>query len=105
MKSIRILSAATAVLILIGSAALAQSQPPQGYMGVRKACAADMQRLCPTVAPGHGAIAQCLKAHASEVSPGCHSAFEAARAARAERKAQAASSAPPPAAGAQSAPH
>lgn len=34
-------------------------------------CAQDAAKLCPGVAPGSGAVAACLKAHKSELSPAC----------------------------------
>ena len=100
MKMIRVLASAIAVLSLAGTAAAAQGAP-----GVKKACAADMQKLCPGIADPHAAR-QCMKSHMADVSPDCHSAMDAAKAARAERKAEAASAAtappsadaPPPAA-------
>ena len=101
MKMIRVLTTAIAVLSLAGTAAVAQGAP-----GVKKACAADMQKLCPGIADPHAAK-QCMKSHMADVSPDCHSAIEAAQAARAERKADAASATAPPSAGAQppAAPH
>ncbi len=83
---IRILASAVAVLCLASSAALAQGPH------VKKACAADMQRLCPGIADRHAAH-KCMMSHIADVSPDCHSAIEAARAARAARKAAAAASA------------
>ncbi len=35
------------------------------------ACRADVERLCPGIAPGGGRIAACLKANAAQLSPGC----------------------------------
>jgi hypothetical protein len=100
MKTISVLASVIALLSLASTAAVAQGAP-----GVKKACAADMQKLCPGIADPHAAR-QCMKSHVADVSPDCHSAMEAAKAARAERKAEAASS-PPPAAGATpaTAPH
>jgi hypothetical protein len=99
MKMIRVLASAVAVLSLAGTIAMAQGAP-----NVKKACAADMQKLCPGIADPHAAH-QCMRSHVADVSPDCHSAMEAAKAARAERKAQAAAAAAPaggapPAAGA-----
>jgi hypothetical protein len=91
MKTMRIFASAIAVLSLASSAASAQ--------GVRKACAADMQKLCPGIADHHAAH-RCMMSHMADVSPDCHSAMEAAKAARAARKAAAAAEAgAPPAAG------
>ena len=101
MKMIRVLTTAIAVLSLVGTVAVAQGAP-----GVKKACAADMQKLCPGIADPHAAR-QCMKSHMADVSPDCHSAIAAAKAARAERKADAASATTPPSAGAPppAAPH
>jgi hypothetical protein len=98
MKMIRVLASAVAVLSLASSAAMAQGAPK-----VMKACAADMQKFCSGVADHHAAR-QCLRSHLADVSPECHSAMEAARAAaRAARAARMAAGAPstgaPPIAG------
>ena len=94
MKMIGFIASAVAVLSLASSVATAQAAP-----GVRKACAADMQKLCPGIADHHAAH-KCMMGHMAEVSPDCHSAIVAAKAARAARKAAAAAAAgAPPAAG------
>lgn len=41
--------------------------------GVSGACQADIQKLCPTVRPGGGRIAACLKEHKKDVSDECKS--------------------------------
>lgn len=38
---------------------------------MRKTCAADVEKLCKDVQPGHGRVAVCLNEHASELSPAC----------------------------------
>ena len=45
----------------------------KGFGGprMRKACAEDVKKLCPGVKAGEGRIAQCLKAHATELSQTC----------------------------------
>ena len=60
------------------SAVLAQA-PRKPNPAVRAACQADMQRLCHGVKPGGGRIGECVKAHISEMSPGCLEALRAAR--------------------------
>ena len=49
------------MLLAAGSASFAAGGP----------CAADAQKLCPGIKPGGGAIANCLKEHAAELSPAC----------------------------------
>jgi hypothetical protein len=39
------------------------------------ACRADVQRLCPGVAPGGGRLARCIQEHAAQVSPACRQAI------------------------------
>ena len=43
----------------------------KGHHAMRKACAEDAKKFCPGVKAGEGRIAQCLKQHAQELSPGC----------------------------------
>jgi flagellar motility protein MotE (MotC chaperone) len=45
---------------------------------VKAACAPDVQRLCGDVAPGEGAIRQCMKAKRDQVSQACKDAWKAA---------------------------
>ena len=52
-----------------------QAQTPNP--AVAAACKSDVQRLCAGVQPGGGRIGECLKAHVSEVSPGCLQAAKA----------------------------
>jgi hypothetical protein len=65
-----------ATMCVAGTTAMAQTA---ANPALQAACRADVQRLCAGVQPGGGRIAQCLKAHVNEVSPGC---LEAARASR-----------------------
>ena len=88
MTTKSVLITAVASMALLASAAAAQNGP-----SVRQACMADRARLCPGIAPGP-AMKQCMKSHKADISPGCHSAMETARAERAARNAQAAQSAP-----------
>ena len=83
MNRVRVLVvAATALSLIASTSALAQ--------GVKQACMADVQRMCPNAAPGRGMVMQCVKGRMTEVSPGCKTAIETARANRAARKAAAA---------------
>ena len=43
----------------------------QERMAIAKACAADIDRLCPGVPPGEGRIRACMKAHIPELSTPC----------------------------------
>ena len=52
----------TGALLILGSASFAAGGGP---------CADDAQKLCPGIKPGGGAIANCLKEHAAELSPAC----------------------------------
>jgi hypothetical protein len=92
MKSIKVLAPAIALLAVAGAAV-----GGAGGAGVKKACAADIQKFCPGISDRH-AERQCMKSHMAEASPDCQSAVRAAKAARAEEKAAAASSASAPAA-------
>lgn len=62
----RILSLALAGALLTSSVAMAQQT-----MSIVKACAADIDRLCPGVPPGEGRIKACIKAHVLELSAPC----------------------------------
>ena len=43
-------------------------------------CKADVQKFCPDVKPGGGALRACLKEHASELSPACQARIKQAKA-------------------------
>ena len=69
---------------LAGGAALAE-QPPSTPQPA-SACRADVARLCPGVQPGRGAIRDCLRQNADQLSDECkahldqaHQKFQAAR--------------------------
>jgi Cysteine rich repeat len=66
-------------VLLAATAAAAQQASPPPRPQVRQLCAADVQRLCPQLQPGHGAIAACLKDHMNDVSADCRSALAAMR--------------------------
>jgi hypothetical protein len=44
---------------------------PDHMMRGDGACKADMEKFCAGVKPGHGAIRDCLKQHAADLSPAC----------------------------------
>jgi Cysteine rich repeat len=51
-----------------------------------QSCRSDFKTLCPSVQPGGGRIAECLKQHEAELSPSCKSAMGAVSACGAEVK-------------------
>jgi hypothetical protein len=67
-------------LLVAGAAAAQQTMtPPPGAVQVRKACAADIQRLCPDAKPGQGGgLRMCLREHRNDLSPECRAALMAA---------------------------
>ncbi|MEO7026029.1 MAG: hypothetical protein ABI056_00575 [Caulobacteraceae bacterium] len=92
------LAAAAALLALVANAALAQGAPAQNGPPPPKpkvACAADVQRLCPTATAGRSGTMKCVKAHKSEVSAQCSAAVQYAHQMRAQRRAAKSSQAPP----------
>jgi hypothetical protein len=54
------------------------------FVAAIQTCRSDMQRLCSNIQPGGGRIAQCVRTHFRELSPGCSQALLAARSARRE---------------------
>jgi hypothetical protein len=88
-----------ALALLGAGAAAAQTEPsaqPQGFARMREACRADVQKLCPDVQPGHGALAQCLHSHQSDLSSDCRDALKAVSEHLHERREGGQSPAPPP---------
>lgn len=79
------LRATAALAACLAAGAAAAQAPPAPRL--RQVCAADFQKLCPGVVPGHGAVAQCFKGHVQELSPDCKSALMARREANRARKA------------------
>jgi hypothetical protein len=100
-RDVTIAAAAVTVLVMAFSAivqlapAAAQTAPVTGNSGagnpgagkpvavMRRACADDVQRLCPGVMPGGGRIQKCFVEKYAEVSAACRSAMEEARAMKA----------------------
>ncbi len=80
-----LLRTAAALAACLAAGAAAAQTPPTPRL--REVCAADFQKLCPGVTPGHGAVAQCVRGHVQELSPDCKSALMARREAMRERKA------------------
>jgi len=50
-------------------------QMRQRVAQMRAACSGDVQRLCSGVQRGHGAVAQCMRQHESELSSQCREAM------------------------------
>jgi hypothetical protein len=44
---------------------------PTAAQPAQQACAADIKTYCPGVPQGEGRIAQCLRSHKDQLSPGC----------------------------------
>jgi outer membrane protein OmpA-like peptidoglycan-associated protein len=64
--------AVCASVLLGGPMAGAQQLPPvPSRTEIMRACAPDVERLCPGVPPGQGRIKACVKAHVSQLSAGC----------------------------------
>ncbi len=78
---------AFAIAACLAAGAAAAQTPPAPMPKLREVCAADVQKLCPDVTPGHGAVAQCVRGHVQELSPDCKSALMARREAMRERRA------------------
>jgi hypothetical protein len=60
-----------ASVLLITPMASAQQPPVPSRMEVMRACAGDVDRLCPGVPPGQGRIKACMKEHISQLSAPC----------------------------------
>jgi outer membrane protein OmpA-like peptidoglycan-associated protein len=60
-----------APVLLIASMAGAQQPPVPSRTEIVRACAGDVDRLCPGVPPGHGRIKACMKEHISQLSAPC----------------------------------
>jgi hypothetical protein len=52
------------------------------FVAAIQTCQSDLRRFCSNVQPGDGRIAQCVRSHFRELSPGCSQALRAARSAR-----------------------
>jgi outer membrane protein OmpA-like peptidoglycan-associated protein len=67
----RIGYAVCAPVLLIAPMADAQQAPVPSRTEIVRACAGDVDRLCPGVPPGHGRIRECMKEHISQLSAPC----------------------------------
>ncbi len=72
---------AMAFSAIVPPAPAAAQAMPSGTL--RKACAEDVQRLCPGVTPGGGRIQKCFVEKYEQVSSACKSAMDEARAMKA----------------------
>lgn len=63
-------------LIAGDGAANATASGMDPVAGMRRACSADIEKLCKDVPQGRGRIAMCLNQHASELSAGCKPAAQ-----------------------------
>ena len=52
-------------------------QPAAAAEAPKQPCRADLEKLCKGVAQGAGRLSECLRQHASELSPGCKQKMEA----------------------------
>lgn len=71
-------------LLMAAPVACAQTPPPAGSRQIVRACAGDIDRLCPGVPPGQGRIKACMKQHVTQLSAPCFDALMAAVAAARE---------------------
>ncbi len=69
----------TIMLIIPLGAALTLLGPAHAQRGTGP-CRQDVQKLCPNVKPGGGALRDCLQQHASELSPACQEHLKQAKA-------------------------
>jgi Cysteine rich repeat len=79
-------SLVTVILLLVGPAALAQTEPTttqpvpwRQAARFRMDCGQDLHRFCYGVQPGEGRLIQCLSSHRSQLSPACISRVASAR--------------------------
>ena len=54
------------IAIVLGASGAMGAEAPKG-----RPCQADIQKLCKDIKVGGGRVRDCLKSHASELSPGC----------------------------------
>ncbi len=69
-----------AIIAAVATSAWAQPQgAPPNAENIRRACGADIQRLCSGIQPGGGRLMQCMRSHQSELSSACQAALAAAK--------------------------
>ncbi|MFA6265542.1 MAG: hypothetical protein WC670_07500 [Pseudolabrys sp.] len=74
-----------ALASIVGASPAAAQATPRDVL--RQACGDDVRRLCPGVMPGGGRIQKCFAEKQDQVSPGCKSAMQDARAMNGNAKA------------------
>ena len=72
----RAVVAFAAALLALAVHATAQGIPNE--QDILNACGPDVNRFCPGLPPGDGRVKACMRAHASELSPGCFGTLQAA---------------------------
>lgn len=75
---VMLLSAMVAAIVTGGSAAAQSGSRPSEAL--QQACASDVRALCSGITPGGGRIKQCMVEKRDQLSDGCKSAMQAARA-------------------------
>lgn len=70
-QMVRLGYAVFAAGLLIAPMAGAQQPPVPSGMEIMRACAGDVERLCPGVSPGQGRVKACMKEHISQLSAPC----------------------------------
>jgi len=87
VRDLALAAAAVGALLLAFSAivppAPAAAQAMPSGTTLRQACAGDVRKLCPGIAPGGGRIQKCFVEKYEQVSPACKSAMDEARAMKA----------------------
>ena len=68
----------TAAAAAAAPAAARSLSPREEAMAIRSKCGADFQKFCSGVQLGGGRAGACLRAHASELTPGCRGALTSA---------------------------
>ena len=64
------------VCSILGPAFAQPSRLDAEMQAMRTYCKADVERLCPKVAPGGGRIKACLMEHKNDISVGCAKALQ-----------------------------
>jgi len=59
------------ITIFVGSALALAAMGALGQGAAQQACAGDIKTYCAGVAQGEGRVAQCLRTHKDQLSPGC----------------------------------